>query len=174
MRVGEEKCLEGLNGAVAREGARVEVVAVVVYACEVAGEGGAVVRGLVEGEAPSVDKVAHIVQCQRGDAGVVDMDVYNEEPGRCRHVEDAVVVDALLKAVGEEKNIVAALPYNAGVTAPGHVAGDENEVAGTVGAVGWEVAKFGQPGRNEGKDEAATVFGGNGSAVVVGLLVLLS
>ena len=96
------------------------------------------------------------------------MDVYNEEPGCSRHVEDAGVVDALLKAVGEEKNVVAAFPYNAGVTAPGHVAGDENEVAGTVGAVGWEVAKFGQPGRNEGKDEAATVFGGNRGAVVVG------
>jgi hypothetical protein len=57
----KEKGFEGFDGAVAREGARVEVVAFVVYPSEVAGEGGAVVRGLVEGEAPGVDKVAHIV-----------------------------------------------------------------------------------------------------------------
>jgi hypothetical protein len=84
-----EKRLQALDGAITGEEASVQIDALVANTGEVFRENAAVIGILVEGSAPSIDKVLHDGQGLSSDMGVVNVSMYNKETVHCDYTEDA-------------------------------------------------------------------------------------
>ena len=162
-----EERLQALDCAIAGEGASVQIDALVANPGEVFRENAAVVGILIEGSAPSIDKVLHDGQGLSSDTGVVNVDMYNKESVRCDFTEDASVEDALREAVVEKEVIILHLPDPACVAATWHVAGDVEKVASAVRSVRGVVAEVGQPWWNKGVHKTSAILGGRGITVII-------